>query len=88
MFGSGSRANSLSKGRVGRTSIRRPSSGVESPFGSLRAGDFFTYSGRLHLKINLVDAVEIPDGDNCIIGVCQFTESCPVRVENIVIEIK
>ncbi|QQG33712.1 hypothetical protein PQC34_gp022 [Cronobacter phage A24] len=88
MFGSGRRANGISKGRVGHTSIRRPSTGTETPFGELRAGDFFTHGGRLYLKTNLVDAVEIPDGSTAMVGTNQFSEDFRVQVENVVIHIQ
>lgn len=88
MFGAGNRANSLSEGRKGSTSVLRPSSGTKNQFGSLRAGDFFTYLGRLYLKINLVDAVEIPSGRETLLGTSQFSESCEVHVENVEIRIK
>lgn len=88
MFGSGSRANSLSERRRGYTSIIRPSSGTKFQFGCLRAGDFFSYLGKLYLKINLVDAVEIPSGSESIVGTCQFSASCDVYAENIEVIIK
>ena len=88
MWGSGRRANGISKGRVGHTSIRRPSTGTETPFGQLRAGDFFTHRGRLYLKTNLIDAVEVPDGSEAMIGTNQFSEEFLVQVENVVIHIQ
>lgn len=88
MWGSGRRANSMSKGRVGHTSIRRPSTGTETPFGQLRAGDFFTHNGRLFLKTNLIDAVEVPDGSDAMIGTNQFSEEFLVQIENVVIHIQ
>lgn len=88
MFGLGERANGLSDRRLGRNTIVRPSSGQESPFGKLMAGDFFTYNGRLYLKINLVDAVDVPQGTDAIFGTQQFSASCSVYVENVEIKIK
>lgn len=87
MFGSGGRANSLSAGRLGRNKIVRPTSGKEFSFGKLMAGDFFTYESRLYFKINLVDAVEIPQETESVIGTHQFSDSCKVFVENVTIQI-
>ena len=87
MFGSGSRANGLSEGRVGTTRIFRPSSGIQTTFGKMRAGDFFSYEGRLYFKINLVDGVEVPDGKDCVIGTQQFSDACSVQAENVHIKI-
>lgn len=88
MFGMGGRANYLSQSRQGNTTIKRPSTGRENKFGNLRAGDFFSYEGRLYLKINLVDGVEVPDGQTPIIGTSQFSENCQVQAENVEILIK
>jgi len=88
MFGSGIRADSLSESRRGHTAIIRPSSGTRVQFGCLRAGDFFSYSGKLYLKINLVDAVEIPSGSDPIVGTSQFSASCEIHVERVEISIR
>lgn len=88
MFGSGSRANGVSRCRLGVTEIRRPSSGRVSKFEDCRAGDFFTYLGKLYFKINLIDSVEIPTGNMHVIGTDQFSADCQVYVENVEISIK
>jgi len=88
MFGFGDRANSMSDKRAGYTEIVRPTSGKAHRFETLRAGDFFTYEGRLYLKINLVDSVEIPHGTEPQIGTNQFSASCPVFAERVEIRIK
>lgn len=88
MFGSGGRANGISKGREGFTRIERPSSGKQTTFGQMRAGDFFTYRGTLYFKINLVDAVEVPNGQECAIGTNQFSDACSVQAERVTITIQ
>lgn len=74
--------------RKGCTDILIPSIGVPAKFGSIRAGDFFMESGRLYLKIDLEDAVEISSGSQPIIGTSVFSEDYLVYVVNVQIEIK
>lgn len=88
MFGLGGRATGVSRCRLGVTEIKRPSSGRASKFEDCRAGDFFTYQGKLYFKLNLVDSVEIPSGNMHVIGIDQFSADCQVYVENVEISIK
>lgn len=74
--------------RQGCTTLLIPSFGRGVRFGSIRAGDFFMESGRLYLKINLEEAVEISSGSQPIIGTSAFSEAYLVYVVNVQIEIK
>lgn len=74
--------------RKGCTTLLIPSFGRGVRFGSIRAGDFFMDSGRLYLKTNLEEAVEISAGSEPIIGTSTFLEDYLVYVVNVQIEIK
>lgn len=81
------KATSLSEKRAGRTNIVIPNVGVPRRFDSLRAGDFFMYNGSLQLKINLTEAVDVPNGSDCLIGTNQYESSTTVYVVNATITI-
>lgn len=77
------RANTLSEKREGYTSIILPDVGRSFRFKQLRAGDFFMHEGRLMLKTNLVEAVEVPNGSTPMVGTSRFSANTDVRVVNV-----
>lgn len=81
------RANSLSEKREGSTNIIFPNVGRPHRFECLRAGDFFMHNGRLQLKINLTDAVDVPNGSTPMVGTNQYEANTVVHVVNATITI-
>lgn len=72
--------------RQGTTRIVRPSSGKSVKFSLVIAGDFFTYEGRLYLKLDLQNAKEITVGEPSF-GLTPFAADRLVQAENVEIKI-
>lgn len=86
MFGTSGTKSFRDNNRHGKNELVLPSVGKIVAFGVIRAGDFFMVDGKLYLKTNLTESVEIPQGSEPIIGTSNFTgEQC--RVVNVRIQI-
>lgn len=81
------RSPTLSERREGFTQIILPDIGRTVCFERFRAGDFFMDTGRLYLKTNLTDAVEIPNGSTPMVGTNQFSADHLVKVVRAKIEL-
>lgn len=72
--------------RHGNNELAFPVKGKLVAFELIRAGDFFMVDGKLYLKTNLTESVEVPQGNEPIIGTSNFTGD-PCHVVNVRIQI-
>lgn len=86
MFGASNTKSWGDTKRHGKNELAFPSMGKLVAFELIRAGDFFMVDGKLYLKTNLTESVEVPQGTEPIIGTSNFTGD-PCHVVNVRIQI-